>query len=56
MNLSSLPWISAISGKTLNVEEISALESGMVERKLEEKLTGVKSRPRELSIFFVGIK
>jgi len=38
--LSTLPRIAAVSGQTLNVEEISGLESAMVERKLEEKLTG----------------
>jgi hypothetical protein len=41
MDLSSLPKVSAVIGQSLNVEEISGLESGMVERKLEEKLTGI---------------
>lgn len=40
MDLLTLPKISSVSGQTLNVEEMSGLESGMVERKLEEKLTG----------------
>lgn len=40
MDLHSLPLIAGLSGQTLNIEEISALESAMVERKLEEKLTG----------------
>lgn len=40
MELSALPRIASVSGQTLNVEEISGLESSMVERKLEEKLTG----------------
>lgn len=40
MNLSSMPKISAVAGQILNTEEISGLESGMVERKLEEKLSG----------------
>ena len=40
MELSTLPRIATVSGQTLNVEEISGLESAMVERKLEEKLTG----------------
>lgn len=40
MDLNSLSKIAPVSGQTLNIEEISGLESAMVERKLEEKLTG----------------
>ena len=40
MDLFNLPKIAAVSGQTLNVEEVSGLESGIIERKLEEKLTG----------------
>ena len=40
MDLSALPKISSASGQTLNIEEISGLESAMVETKLKEKSTG----------------
>ena len=40
MDLTALPRIACVSGQTLNVEEISALESAMVETRLKEKLTG----------------
>ena len=43
MNLSTMPKLSAYAGQILNAEEISGLESGMMERKLEEKLSGTRN-------------
>jgi len=40
MELQQLPRVGPLNGTTLNVEEISGLESSMQQRKLEENLVG----------------
>lgn len=40
MDLNCLPKLAAVGGNTLNVEEIAGLEVAMMQRKLEENLSG----------------